>query len=197
MLDGLLSSSEKPLDLAMGYVTEITYYFSDPVEQKEAGHINVNDRIDLVAQGMTATLIADGVFEDDEYCPFKFTSMFWYWLLHSYTDFDLSVGIDSIVEALETTTLIEELKAAINPMQFANIESSAKKLIDARLNRSEFDKLCADARVLLAEYNVELRKFMKSKTFKQFMKNISKLNLGDLNLGGILAPQTEGTDVKQ
>lgn len=164
---------------------------------KDEFELDVTERISLVDQGALVTLIVEDMFEDDVYYPYKYNYVFWYRVLHHYTNFDVTKkSVDELAEVLETTNICDVVQRAINPMQFENIEKSVNDLIQARLEKSEFDKLCADVRVLLAKYDAEASRLIKSKAFKQLMKNISKVNFADLNLGGLSALQNEGKDLK-
>lgn len=181
---------------------EITYFSGCGENRTELGKVNVKARLGLIDLGTVATLIADGVFEGEEYCPYKYDFAFWYWIMHDYTDFDVSIDIDAFMEIVETTDLCMNVRNAINDQQFDNIETSAQELIQRRLNRSEFDNLCADLRAMLKKWEAKLPDSIDPKTTNKLIKKLTSMKLDEQTLARAVvdayaASPSKGTDLKE
>jgi hypothetical protein len=161
--------------------------------------IEINAKISLAEQELVADSIVDGIFANDKYSPVRYTYVFWREVLRAYTNLDVDVDEDAFMDIIsdESNDLIAEVKEAVNHVQLDNIENAVDELIAARLNRSEFDVLCANANRLLNKWDEKLTTFLGSKKGKLILGNLAKAKFNEQDLvNAVLASQSKRNDVK-
>jgi hypothetical protein len=162
--------------------------------------IEIFESASLEDQETVVDKIVDGLFANDKYSPVRYTYVFWREVLREYTTLDVDMEADKFMYLIsdEGNGLIAEVKEAINHVQLDNIENAVDELIAARLNRSEFDLLCANANRLLNKWDEKLTAFLGSKKGKIILGNLAKAKFNEQDLvNAILASQSKRNDVKE
>jgi hypothetical protein len=168
------------------------------INEKEY-EIQIEAKIPLSDQDFVTKQIVNGLFENDEYSPVRYTYVFWREVLRAYSNLDVDVDEDALYSLIEDSDIVNAAKETIRPIQLDNIENAVDELIAARLNRSEFDSLCANANRLLNKWDEKLTAFVGSKKGKMILNNLSKKNFTEQDLVNavINASQKKETDLKQ
>ena len=159
--------------------------------------LRMRDSIPFAELGALVCDIAAGVVDRDAgYQPYLYDYVYWGNLLGRYTDFDLSVGADQVLDAIHHSDLTQVVASHIQAGQRKALDGYTADLIEYRKNRTGFDTLCASLNVLLNEYGKKLAKAMKPRQLEQLLSRLSGMTAEDFRALGRKEPQDKAVPLE-
>jgi hypothetical protein len=135
------------------------------------------------------------LFSDGEYNPALRDCLYWKALLSRYTDIDMSISYDDLLEIIYNSNLEGVFYQNVSMQQIGAIDEAIQEAVNARNNKSELDLLMHDIRYFIKRYEKVFDKVLTQKNIKTFMNSITE-KFGNSDFAGLLSQLFAKEDVK-
>lgn len=147
---------------------EITYTYNG-----NENKANVIERVGFIVVEELVKAIADNVFVDGVYMPYRYNYIFAVLIMKTYTDIDVdNMTTEEIYTMIDTTDFLSVLYDAIDPAQLSRISTSAHELIKFRLDKYPIENVVSNVKDVFEKLKNAINTLAYDENVQKELENI-------------------------